>query len=419
MEKHRKADALEQDSGSHELKSEVHEGTKAIDRIQSQMAQNQRFFSFEFYPPRTETGVANLKKALSRMVEWQPQWMDVTWGAGGTTSELTPSLCDYIQNTIGGNCMMHLTCTNMPPAKVDVALKLAKERGFRNILALRGDPPHGQEEWKAVEGGFECALDLIRYIRKQYGDHFGITVSGYPEGHPVVRKKIEDKSWSFESNDGPKYHAVKQCEDGSYEGVSEEDWRGELDYLKEKIEAGGQVIITQLFYDAQIFIDWVHAVRAHGIEAPILPGIMPIRNFGSFGRMTGFCKTVIPKTLSETLEKLKGQSEALYEFGGEYVRDLCVKVLAAKDEGGQYLVPGLHIYTMDTEKCTIELLSRCQEALGMEESLRKRIASELERVVEEDAIKKAERKRKEEEKKKLVLGASPVEQGKFKEVQSF
>ena len=271
MEKHRKSDELE--SIPHQYANEVTIGTKSIDRITSQMSMGQRFFSFEFYPPRTETGVCNLKKALSRMVEWQPQWMDVTWGAGGTTSDLTPELCDYIQNAIGGNCMMHLTCTNMPPEKVDAALKLAKERGFKNILALRGDPPHGQEEWKAVEGGFESALDLVRYIKAQYGDYFGITVSGYPEGHPVVRKKIDDESWDAVKNDNPRYHAVKRCDDGSYEGVSEQDWRRELDYLKQKVEAGGQVIITQLFYDAQIFIDWVKAVRAHGIDAPILPGM--------------------------------------------------------------------------------------------------------------------------------------------------
>lgn len=416
MEKHRKSDEVA--AIPHQYATEVHVGTKSIDRITSQVSAGQRFFSFEFYPPRTETGVSNLKKALSRMVEWQPQWMDVTWGAGGTTSDLTPELCDYIQNVIGGNCMMHLTCTNMPPQKVDAALKLAKERGFRNILALRGDPPHGQKEWKAVEGGFECALDLVRYIRSQYGDYFGITVSGYPEGHPVVRKKIDDKSWDSAKNDNPRYHAVKKCDDGSYEGVSEQDWRSELDYLKQKVEAGGQVIITQLFYDAQIFIDWVTAVRAHGIDVPILPGIMPIRNHGSFGRMTGFCKTVIPKALSEGLEKLKGQSDALYQFGGDFVRDLCVKVLSAKDADGSHLVPGLHIYTMDTEKCTIELLSKCKAALGMKQDLSTLIDGELERVLAEDEQKKMERAKKEEQKMKL-LGASPVQQGKFKEVKSF
>lgn len=146
---------------------------------------------------------------------------------------------------------------------------------------------------------------------------------------------------------------------------------------------------------------------------------MPIRNYGSFGRMTGFCKTVIPQTLSESLEKLKGNTEELYQFGGEFVSDLCIKVLSAKDGKGQYLVPGLHIYTMDTEKCTIELLSRCKEVLGMNDELSKVIDSELKRVLAEDQQKRMERKRKEEEKLKQLLKPSPVKEGKFKEVSSF
>jgi len=414
MDKHRESE--EKESIPHQYASEVHPGCKAIDCIARAAEKGQRFFSFEFYPPRTETGVAALKKALSRMVSWQPQWMDVTWGAGGTTSDLTPSLCDFIQNVVGGNAMMHLTCTNMPPEKVDVALAVAKERGFRNILALRGDPPHGQKEWKAVEGGFECALDLVRYIRSAHGDHFGITVSGYPEGHPVVRKKIEEYDAARNS---PPHHAVKRCADGSYEGVSDEDWRGELEYLKQKVAAGGQLIITQLFYDADIFLEWVRAVRAHGITAPILPGIMPIRNHGSFVRMTGFCKTVVPKALRETLERLKAKPDELYAFGGQFVADLCAKVLSAKDEEGQYLVPGLHIYTMDTEKCTVELLSKCKEALGIDEDLAAVIDCELDRVIAEDRQKRLEKEKKEQRKIQALMKPSPVKDGQFNEVESF
>eukprot|EP01084_Bolivina_argentea_P032075 59336_1 len=239
------------------LQTMINYGTKCIDKINEKLEKNERFFSFEYYPPRTAKGVENLKKSFGNMIKWNPQWMDVTWGAGGTTSDLTPEICDYIQNTVKGNCMMHLTCTNMEKTKVDVALKQAKEMGFKNILALRGDPPEGQEKWKAVEGGFECALDLVKYIKKKYGDYFGITVSGYPEGHPLVRKKIDDVNWDAKSNENPKYYAVNALDDGTYEGVSEKDWIGELDYLKAKCDAGGQCIITQLFYDAQAFIDWV------------------------------------------------------------------------------------------------------------------------------------------------------------------
>jgi len=376
-------------------------------------------FSFEFYPPRTAKGVENLKQSISNMVKWQPQWMDVTWGAGGTTSDLTPEICDYIQNKVNGNCMMHLTCTNMPSEKVDIALKKAKECGFKNILALRGDPPEGQKKWAAVKGGFECALDLIKYIKSNYGDYFGITVSGYPEGHPVVRKLITDKNWRSDKNE-PKYYAVRKLEDGKYEGVAEKDWFGELKYLKEKINAGGQVIITQLFYDAQFFIDWVKAVREYGISAPILPGIMPIRNYGSFNRMTGFCKTIIPKSLKDELLRLKDDAVALYEFGGNYVIKMCQKVLSAKGKDGKYIVPGLHIYTMNTEKCTIELLSKCKIGFkdGNGAGLDGMFSNELDRVLKDDKEKQLEKMKKKKQ-AEMILKKTPIDEGKFKEVNSF
>jgi len=397
-------------------RQEINIGIKAIDKINKNMSEGKRFFSFEFYPPKTDAGVQKLKKSLSNMIKWNPQWMDVTWGAGGTTSDLTPEICNYIQNDIKGNCMMHLTCTNMPSEKVDIALKQAKEYGFKNILALRGDPPEGQKQWKAIEGGFECALDLIKYIRKNYGDYFGITVSGYPEGHPLVRKKINDDKWDINKNVNPKYYAIQKLDDGSYEGVSEKDWKGELEYLKKKINAGGQVIITQLFYDAKLFIDWVKDVRDFGITAPILPGIMPIRNYGSFNRMTGFCKTVIPKSLKDRLIELKDDTEKLYAFGMDYLHSMCKECLNATDKNGQSLIPGLHIYTMNTEKCTIQLLEKCKIGFDDNKGLEGIINDELKRVLAEEEARK---KKKQQEKIELATNATPIDKGEFKEIKSF
>eukprot|EP01084_Bolivina_argentea_P071500 129975_1 len=318
----------------------TNKGIKAIDKIEANIKNGDRFFSFEYYPPKTAKGVTNLKVKLKNMVSWGPQWMDVTWGAGGTTSDLTPEICDHIQNKVNGNCMMHLTCTNMPSQKVDIALKQAKEMGFKNILALRGDPPEGQKEWKAIEGGFSCALDLIKYIKKDYGDYFGITVSGYPEGHPIVRKVINDSNWDCNKNENPKYWAPKELDDGKWEGVSPSDWVKELTYLKAKCDAGGQVIITQLFYDSDLFIEYVKEIRKFGITAPILPGIMPIVSYGLFGRMTGFCKTVIPKELKSNLFKLKDDNIKLQEYGMNYVHKMCENILSAKDDNDNYIVPG-------------------------------------------------------------------------------
>jgi len=389
--------------------SNINFGTKAIDLLNTAAANQQRTFSFEYYPPRTDKGVANLKASLKRMKSWGPAWMDVTWGAGGSTSDLTPSLCSFIQNNITGNSMMHLTCTNMLASKVDTALTIAKKSGLTNILALRGDPPDGAEEWTPTEGGFECALDLVKHIRAHYGDYFGLTVAGYPEGHPLVRKPIAKEVYLA----NPKaFHAVTENADGSYDGVSDTDWTSELDYLKSKCAAGAEVIITQLFYDAQAFIDWVRACRAHGITAPILPGIMPIRSYGSFKRMTGFCKTLIPRELSETMEAMKEDVKGVYEFGGEWVAKVCEQVLAAKDSEGGWLVPGLHIYTMNTQKCTIELLDRVKgyfvdKVRGQEWSAM--VEGELDRVRKEEKMKQME----------AIQKKSPVKEGKFTEIESF
>jgi len=405
----------EQEKELKKLEKTINFGTKVIDKIRDNERKNTRFVSFEYYPPRTPKGVENLKQSLRRMIGWSPQWMDVTWGAGGTTSDLTPEICNFIQNEIKGNCMMHLTCTNMPSEKVDIALAQAKKFGFKNILALRGDPPEGQKEWKAIEGGFECALDLVKYIRKQYGDYFGITVSGYPEGHPNVRRKIVDDAWKPDKNENPKYYAVQQLRDGSYEGVSEKDWRSELDYLKAKIEAGGQVIITQLFYDAKIFIEWVKAVRKHGISAPILPGIMPIRAYGAFNRMTGFCKTMIPPALKSKLEEFKDDANALYEFGLSYVHSLCEEILNARLDDGAYIVPGLHIYTMNTEKCTIDILAKCKVGWTQQPQLEKVITADRQRILKEEQEKEARK----QERLQCLSETTAIDQGLFRAMGSF
>ena len=123
---------------------------------------------------------------MKRLKATNPTFCDITWGAGGSTADLTLDIAKRMQQEVGVECMMHLTCTNMEKDMVDKALAECKAAGIRNILALRGDPPKGQEKWTAVEGGFECGLDLVKYIRSQYGDYFGIAVAGYPEAHPEV-----------------------------------------------------------------------------------------------------------------------------------------------------------------------------------------------------------------------------------------
>lgn len=218
---------------------------------------------------------------------------------------------------------MHLTCTNMPVEKLEAALQQCKQAGIRNILALRGDPPHGEEKFTQVEGGFSCALDLVKYIREKHGDYFGICVSGYPEAHPD--QIVED----------PEEMKKKYWED--------------IEYLKKKVEAGADFIITQLFYDVDLFLKFVVDCKSAGITAPILPGIMPIMNYGGFKRMTSFCKTFVPEHVFDVLETIKDNDAAIKAYGISLGTQMCQRLL---DSG----VPGVHMYTLNLDKSAVGIL---------------------------------------------------------------
>mmetsp|Transcript_20987 Transcript_20987/g.45966 ORF Transcript_20987/g.45966 Transcript_20987/m.45966 type:complete len:596 (-) Transcript_20987:433-2220(-) len=298
---------------------------KIVDKIKEKMAKGEKFYSFEFFPPRTEEGVENLFEKLERMAAHAPVFCDITWGAGGSTADLTLDIAVKMQNLICVETMMHLTCTNMQVEKLESALKQVKAAGLQNILALRGDPPKGQEKFEAVEGGFSCALDLVRYIRKEFGDYFGICVAGYPEAHPDT---IVDDPEQMEKN-----------------------YWANIDYLKQKVEAGADIIITQLFYDVDIFLKFVDDCRKVGITVPILPGIMPIMTYGGFKRMIGFCKTKVPQDIADKVESLKDDEEGLKAYGMELGASMCKRIL---DAG----IPGLHMYSLNLDRSTLGILEK-------------------------------------------------------------
>lgn len=173
----------------------------------------------------------------------QPLFTDVTWGAGGSTAELSLDIALQAHNT-GHVANLHMTCTNMageddPKEAIRKALQSAKDGGIRNIVALRGDPPAGEEEWKAVEGGFSCALDLVKFIRSEFGDEFGVSVAGYPEGHPNAITEVEDPSTMT-----PTELARSSTCEGKTFTCKDEDYKKEMDYLKEKIDAGSGMCIV-------------------------------------------------------------------------------------------------------------------------------------------------------------------------------
>ncbi|MES1912005.1 MAG: hypothetical protein MHM6MM_004353 [Cercozoa sp. M6MM] len=270
--------------------------TKIIDLLND--VSGNTFFSLEYFPPKTEQGDEKLRQKWSRVSTLSPLFVDMTWGAGGTTSDKTVALCRQGQQEHGLEMNMHLTCTNMPADKVDTALQAAIDMGVRNIVALRGDAPKNVENWVACEDGFSCALDLVRHIRAKHGDHFGISVAGYPEGHPSVIKPLEVSE--DELTETEKHRVVELAEeDGTVKKYvcRDDDFAKEIAYLKQKVDAGADFIITQLFYDIAVYVDFVRQCREAGIECPILPGVMPILSKGGFARMTRFCKTRVPVVL--------------------------------------------------------------------------------------------------------------------------
>jgi len=301
-------------------------------------ARTKPLIAFEYFPPKTAEGVVQLYNVLENMTtKHNPRYIDFTWGAGGSTSDLTLELAVESQRRYGVDANMHLTCTNMEQEKIVRALSECKLHGVRHIVALRGDPPVGQQAWTMVEGGFACALDLVQYIRREHGDYFTISVAGYPEGHPNRITKVETGQVLSDAERGRLVH----LEDGDYV-CTDADFATEIAYLKEKVNAGANFIITQLFYCMDTFFAFMDACRAAGINCPIMPGIMPITTYGGFRRMTTLCKTRVPIELNSRAAEYEGKpaDEAL-AFGVHVAIEMCAEILK------RGCCPGIHIYALN------------------------------------------------------------------------
>eukprot|EP00299_Pterocystis_sp_00344_P018523 c9245_g1_i2.p2 GENE.c9245_g1_i2~~c9245_g1_i2.p2 ORF type:complete len:580 (+),score=130.56 c9245_g1_i2:62-1741(+) len=287
---------------------------KIVDLIQQQEADGLRWFSLEFFPYKTCDGVHNLFDRVERLKDLNPLFTDITWGAGGSTADLSLEIAAVLQNYFCVETQMHLTCTNMEKQMFIEALRKCKERNIQNILALRGDPPKGQDTWTATDADFKQAVDLVRFIRTEYGNDLGICVAGYPEGHA--------------------------------EAVSYEQ---DLIYLKEKIDAGADVIITQLFYDVDRFLKFVVDCRAMGIQCPIIPGIMPVTTHQGLKRIIQMCRPSVPQNFLNAIEAAQDDDNAVLEIGTRYLTEMCGKIFLSG-------ISGIHIYTMNQEKAPILLL---------------------------------------------------------------
>ncbi|CAN8095828.1 unnamed protein product [Discula destructiva] len=296
------------------------------------------YISLEFFPPKTAMGFANLRSRLERMARaLKPTFVNVTWGAGGSTAQKSLELAEICQRELGLTTCLHLTCTNMSKRLIDKALEDAKVLGIRNILALRGDPPRRAEyrdddEEEDMDGGdeFNLAVDLVRYIRKTHGDYFCIGVAGYPEGHA-------DES-----------HPAGQS------------MERDLPFLVEKIQAGADFIMTQLFFDVKAYDKFETMLREHasGVfkDITIIPGLMPIQNFQMIKRTTKLSHARIPDELLDRLEDVKQDDEKVKEVGVDILSELVeqVREIKSRTPGPQ----GFHFYTLNLEKAVSFVLER-------------------------------------------------------------
>jgi methylenetetrahydrofolate reductase (NADPH) len=285
---------------------------KIIEKIKDYQRLRKPFFSFEYFPPKTESGLHNLYARLDRMAGLEPCFIDITWGAGGSTSDTTLQLSQDAQTFFGLDVMMHITCAGMTEQRLRFALDKAKDRGIRNIMALRGDTPRQESEESASFLG--SSVDLIRWIKSNYGDSFGIGVGGYPEGHPEAKSK-------------------RDC----------------VNFLKQKVDAGADFIVTQLFFDLDEYRDFLQLCAEAGITCPIIPGILPIISYDRFQKFTEFTGIKVPNRIKKALEPIKSDDEKVRAFGV----DLCASMCRELFEIG---APGLHFYTLNLESSVTEIL---------------------------------------------------------------
>jgi len=280
----------------------------------AKLAAGRPVISFEFSPPKTDEGDRNLlEKQIPALLQARPDYCSVTYGAGGSTRDKTLMIVDRIQRQHGLIALAHLTCVNHTRAQVGELLEKIRSLGCKNILALRGDPPGGGE-FQPTPGGFEFSSQLVQFIRGS-GD-FSIGAAGFPEGHIACR------------------------------GDKHADWR----HLKEKVDAGAEFVLTQLFFDNADFFEFRDYVAGKlGVRVPLVPGIIPILNAAQITKFTQLCSAKIPPPLRATLDRLGNNDEAAVEFGIEYATNQCRELLRAG-------VPGLHFYTLNKSRSTVQVL---------------------------------------------------------------
>jgi methylenetetrahydrofolate reductase (NADPH) len=274
--------------------------------------------SFELFPPRSEKGAENLGKSIDALAALGPDFVSVTFGAGGSTREGSRQLVEKLKNEKKLEVMAYFACYGLGPEDITAILDDYKASGVENVLAVRGDPPREEENFQPHPDSLAHASDLISFIRPRYD--FCLGAAGYPEGH--IECQSREKG---------------------------------IEFLKLKVDNGAGYIISNYFYDCEYFFDFIRRCRAIGIDVPIVPGVMPIYSLKMMKMLAGLCGATITDKVSEGIASLpEGDKEALVNFGIDFAAGQCRQLL---DAG----VPGLHFYTMDLSKSTVGIINRLRD----------------------------------------------------------
>ena len=283
-------------------------------KIERLLTGGKPLFSFEFFPPKDDAAAAQLVSTIADLKTLKPDYVSVTYGAGGSTRAKTLDIVARIKNEVGIEAMAHLTCVGHSKAEVRSILKELAARGIENILALRGDPPRGEKAFIPHPDGFHFANELAAEIASLNQFCFG--VAGYPEKHPEAPSLETD-----------------------------------LQNLKRKVDAGASFVTTQLFFQNAYYFEFVARARAIGIRVPIIPGIMPVTNYSQVQRFSALCGATLPKSLTEALQKAQEDLDAVAHIGIQHAAVQCEELLRKG-------APGIHFYTLNKSRATLEILQR-------------------------------------------------------------
>lgn len=276
---------------------------------------SERTFSFEFFPPKTPEGVEKLRATRAQLAQLKPKFFSVTFGAGGSTRDRTLETVREIQAS-GSEAAPHLSCIGSTRESIRDILEAYRNQGIRHLVALRGDLPSGSMD----VGEFQYANELVAFIRQETGDWFHIEVAAYPEIHPQARS-----------------------------------WTEDLKNFKRKVDAGADSAITQYFFNADAYFNFVDDCAELGVKLPIVPGIMPISNYSQLARFSAMCGAEIPRWMARKMESYLDDTASIRAFGLDVVTGMCERLL----EGG---APGLHFYTLNQAGLTSTIWQR----LGLE-----------------------------------------------------